>query len=267
MQSEKLEHGENVQENLIVNQTHVNKTRNRVIDIFFIFLLLIIPIILILIYKQRMDYSEESFENTEYKTDSEKIQSPESIQAQRQKETIERVERYYKESLPDQVIYSSSELGVSFIYMKGKGDDEISVSEIDNKIYVYPTAYDVESGHYLEVFEKNADETLKEALERLFLKGYDSNECYAYTRESNMFYPEGYIVGNIQLTGDIDIDDIALRYQNCPLGYTLLNGSSAFLAERNHPERFIFISGRQYPISYDREAPFGDWQNSIRFID
>lgn len=166
--------------------------------------------------------------------------------------------------LSNERTYTSKNLGISFSYLVNQGTETIEVKEVDNKIYIFPSSLGYSEGQYVEVFEKRRSETLPEALKRILLEGYSEEACEAYLSEFTGIYPENFEIANIRLTGNPDMEELMLRYDNCPFGYTQSNGISYFLMDTNHPEKFLFFSIGQYAISASEGMV---WQDTVRFVD
>lgn len=178
----------------------------------------------------------------------------------------------YEEPTDDENVfyYVSPNLGIRFMYNKVWANEYVSVNEVGNKIYVYPSKYGTyESGQYVEVFTKESSQTLEQALQTQFLIGYDSTKCEV-TNDTVLFtnsakYPSSYVVANITTTGEfIDVEVLTEKLKECPYPYTQSNGVSYFVEDTNHPDKYAFLSIGQYAIMIDDQTA---WQDTIEFLD
>lgn len=179
------------------------------------------------------------------------------------------VGKFEDTEIPDQKKYTSEALGVSFLYLENQGIENIVIEEEGSRIYIYGAAYERDSGQFVEVFSKDPNETLLTALEKQFLKDYPKTDCEAYIKENDSSHPESFEVGSIRVTGGWkDMDDLIARYGACPAVYTESNGISYFVADTNHPDKFVFFSIGQYGIAADPDgADRRMWQETIEFLD
>ncbi len=162
--------------------------------------------------------------------------------------------------------YTSPQLGISFLYLSSSQGSNFGVKEIGNQVYLYDLNYEYDTGQYLEVFTKQSDQTLKQAIEQTFLEGYTTDKCIATVSPASGEYPSSYIEGNITVPGEFtDMEEMAEKWQLCPQPYVRTNGISFFLMDGDKPDKFVFFSIGQYAIS----AGAGDltWQDTIVFLD
>lgn len=171
---------------------------------------------------------------------------------------------------PYQKEYLSHRLGVKFSYLKKDGQEKLVIKEVDNKVYLVSEEYldNLSSGQYVEVFQKDPEISLMQALEERFLKNYSEKNCGTVDLSSSGYkddYPESYEVANIEVLGQFDdVKGLLKKLENCPSPYTQSNGVSYFLMDKNHPEKFAFFSIGQYAIMADDDTT---WQKTFRFVD
>ena len=162
--------------------------------------------------------------------------------------------------------YTSPQLGISFLYLSSSQGSSIKIKEVANKVYIYDSNYDYDSGQYVEVFDKEPDQTLKQTIEETFLKDYSADKCIASSYPASEEYPSTYIQGNIIVPGEFtDIEEMALKWQECPQPYVRTNGISYFLMDGDKPDKFVFFSIGQYSILAGTEDL--TWQDTIVFLD
>lgn len=170
--------------------------------------------------------------------------------------------------------YTSEKLGISFNYLEKNNGLEpiILVKEIGNKVYLYPSNGSVDSGQYVEVFNKKLEDSLITAINNTILTGYSSTDCVATPLTENPIsnspaLPSSYLLASIQLpkTDADSPEDLVPLYNKCPKTYTTFGGISYFLMDQNHPSKFVFFSIGQYAIS--GTSSNNTWQDTLIFTD
>lgn len=161
--------------------------------------------------------------------------------------------------------YVSPVLGISFLYLTKFENQSISVRQEGQKIYVYPSDTAYTDGQFVEVFTKNVQDTLKDAVTGKFLANNDPNKCFI---EVSTFshYPSSYSIAEISYPQDTDLDlEVMTKKMNyCSADYAKTNGMRYFLDDATHPEKFVFLSIGQYSIN---ATPDKGWQDTIQFLD
>lgn len=173
---------------------------------------------------------------------------------------------------PNSNVFTSQNLGVSFNYTTkstGINDSKIAVKEIGNKIYVYSTNGAPENGQYLEMFSKNKNQSLIDAIKQKILTGYSLNDCLVKTMSgtfNGQSYPANFELAQIGVptTAGVDMETLSEEAKKCPAGYIALGGLNYFLIDVNHPDKFIFLNIGQYGI--DSGISDKPWQNTIKFL-
>ena len=211
-------------------------------------------------------YQNQQLKNQAYQTTSLEEVSSETTPSPTAQPTTPVASYTEDTSITGQKKYTSPQLGISFLYLSSSQGSSFKIKEVANKIYIYDSNYDYDSGQYVEVFTKESDQTLKQAIEETFLEGYTADKCIATSSPASEEYPSTYIQGNITVPGEFtDIEEMALKWQECPQPYVRTNGISYFLMDGEIPNKFVFFSIGQYAIS----AGAGDlaWQDTIVFLD
>lgn len=167
---------------------------------------------------------------------------------------------------PNLKTFTSQSLKVSFDYLEvipAYPDLKVKVETAGNKIYVY-TGTKAEEGQSAEVFKKDKNDTLEQAIRKQFLNGISEKDCFIEDLTSNYKYPAGYKVVDIGFPYDKNSDIPMFAQENkCPQGYTRSNGIAYFLGDSNHPEIYLYLSIGQYGINADNNKM---WQDTIRFL-
>lgn len=166
-------------------------------------------------------------------------------------------------------LYQSDKLGVQFNYKPSYFDTTISTKEVGNKIYVYASNTKAEDGQYLEEFSKEPQDSLELAIKKKFLAGYSESDCFVEKlKNDNGFgnlYPDSYELATISypLPTDTNLPFFA-NAEKCPAIYSKTNGINYFVYDKNHADKYLFVSVGQYAIDSGIEGKV--WQHTIRFI-
>lgn len=179
--------------------------------------------------------------------------------------TITRTEEKKKSDNPNLKTYHSSKSGLSFSYLEKQNSQTFAVTEKANKICISYETNDDEctAGQSVEVFEKGKLETLKTAIERMFLNGKDLTRCIVSVSDPNN-YPATFVKAEITFpkTEDFDMEKMAANTEYCSSKYSQTNGIRYFLEDKLHPTKFLFFSIGQYGISSENNKT---WQETVSF--
>jgi hypothetical protein len=175
---------------------------------------------------------------------------------------------------PNIKTYVSQNLGISFSYKEKYDNGEIiSTKELGNKIYVYSSVMKPEQGQYIEVFSKDPHDTLEAAITKMVLSGYSTSDCKITTGSKNLsgssFFPlPGYVFATISIPNTTYVNDpseLEPELKKCPIHYVSYGGLAYFVADQNHPNKFVFFSIGQYAITGDTEN--NTWQDTLKFLN
>ena len=177
---------------------------------------------------------------------------------------------------PNIKTFTSQKLGISFQYQeKYKGSDEtIMTKEIGSKVYVYSSNISdkPEEGQYVEVFNKEPNDFLSTAIEKIIMPGYSTSDCIiAETLSTNItgssvVLPESYrqAVIKVPINDGDDISDIGLKAEKCPRPYTSVGGLAYFFMDLQHPAKFAFFSIGQYALNAGDNIT---WEDTFKFVE
>jgi hypothetical protein len=170
--------------------------------------------------------------------------------------------------------FKSNDLKVSFDYINqmnnGGAETNVIANEQGNKIVIYPenspNAYD-----YAQVFSKNPNDTLDQAITKTILKGYNPNDC-----------PIGvaYGFGNNKFSSNVQTASIRYNANNeyqqsgypvdsskCPSEYTAVETARFFLMDKNHPDRFVFVlDGIPFRSGVDSSGRIKGWEDTFNLF-
>lgn len=167
---------------------------------------------------------------------------------------------------PNLKTFTSDALKISFDYLQVQPDypkEKTSVSVSGNKVYIY-MGTKPEEGQWVEVFQKDKNDTLAQAIKKQFLQGIADKDCFVVDSNAQNKFPANYKLAEISFPYDPNSDIPMFATENkCPQTYTQSNGISFFLADTNHPDIFLFFSIGQYGINADGGKM---WQETIKFL-
>lgn len=161
-------------------------------------------------------------------------------------------------------LYYSEALRVGFTY-KSFSDDYVPViTESGNKIYV---------GEYqsIEVFQKDQNVTLEQAIKNRILKGISDAECFVKIYEMSDESVKDYTSAGISYPSEKgSTDPLFTQKHICPIQYVETNGVRYFLMNKNMPTKFLFVDiGQDSMMSDGNPSTKGSlkgWYNSLRIV-
>ena len=175
---------------------------------------------------------------------------------------------------PNIKTFTSQKLGVTFNYQeKYVGSDEtVSTKEIGNRVYVYSSAIgQPDQGQYVEVFNKNPQQSFEDAIKGTILQGYSESDCLIQISNSNPTgskyqLPTNYEIARIDVphSGTEDMEIIGQKFAKCPRTYASSGGLAYFLFDSTHPDKYVFFSIGQYALNAGDNIT---WEDTFRFID
>lgn len=167
---------------------------------------------------------------------------------------------------PKAVEYTSDNLGVSFLYISKEGSQNLYVKEIDDHIFLYFPNENVPftgtddgflkkfattNSKYMEVFKKDPNQSLTDAIKQHILSGYKEDDCvlkeytYGPSKRDPSFQS---IVVSYDRTKVASHSDWYKKKDICPVKYTQFGGHYYFTMDKNHPGTFIFVAMGQDSI-------------------
>jgi hypothetical protein len=166
--------------------------------------------------------------------------------------------------------YSSDKLGVKFRYKSMSDLHEVVVEEKDSKIYLHLEKEALDMAKTIEVFDKDPNKTLKQAIEERFLKNYSRANCYVEDSSTipELKRPDGYEVANISYPAPTDPNDPFWENRDkCDPVYSKTNDVRYFLYNPSVPNKYVFLILGQDSIASDGTPPTPDggkdWSASI----
>ena len=172
--------------------------------------------------------------------------------------------------------YTSKDLGISFSYFQPeKFSAPLKVKEIGDKIYLYVNSSKTEpdeptKGQFIQVFNKDPQQDLKETIKTNFLQNYSLEDCIVATpslgKRYSTYNPNNEYL-RIDLPGPVeDVKTLEEKSAACPDVYTnTRKGTGYFVMDKNHSDRYAFVNLGQSGgfMSYPGLA----WDMTIRFND
>lgn len=167
----------------------------------------------------------------------------------------------------DSNTFSSTKLGISFRYGKladtTQPSSKINIQETGTKVFVYEGTAKPETGQYVEVFTKNPSDSLTEAIKKQLLAGISETDCFVKILTDPKL-PVDFSKATISYPVPTGSQDPAFTFgEKCPQNYRESNGISYFLADKNHPDKFVFLSIGQYAIPAQTGSTSLNWQDTI----
>ncbi|MFH1171454.1 MAG: hypothetical protein V1778_02865 [bacterium] len=161
--------------------------------------------------------------------------------------------------------YTSPASGISFVYADTVGGKTVKIREIADTIFVYIDGMAPEQGQYVRFFTKDSADTLKTAVEKRFLAGYSSTDCFMKSTTVRGL-ANGWEAAQVShsLTTTPDDPYWWANAEKCPQGYTTANGISYFLYNPVLPTKFYYVSIGQYAIPSDT-ADSG-WESTVQLV-
>lgn len=154
---------------------------------------------------------------------------------------------------PNVETFISQTLGISFKHQK-----DSAVKVIGNKVYVYSVETKPETGQYVEIFNKDANDSLITAVTKKFMNGFSSNDCVVELYKNSSDRVTINVAG-----GYAELQEMFEKVKKCPPTYTAQNGISYFWMDPKYPTKFAFFSIGQYAISGDSDK--NTWQDTFEF--
>lgn len=171
----------------------------------------------------------------------------------------------------EKVTFSSSSLGIAFDYAPTLGGDTLATQVEGDKVYVYDTRLPYAQGEYVEVFTKDPQQSIQQAIAQIILHGYNPDNCsLGAVHGAGTYYPPSYQIASIQYNDSSSNPQDGWPPQDpsvCPAQYTTTAGVSYFLMDTSHPSKLLFFSIGQTPISASSDPTDQmAWQDTVRFL-
>ena len=165
--------------------------------------------------------------------------------------------------------FTSGRIGIGFHFATTMPDDAkatLHTLEIGSKAYVYVSNMKPETGQSIEMFEKTPSDTLAQAIQKKFLTGIPSTDCFVRITVDPKA-PANIVKATIAYPVPSDSNDPAFTFgDKCPANYSESNGMAYFLLDTKYPDRFYYLSIGQYMIpAYDHTSDRG-WQDTVTVL-
>ncbi len=168
--------------------------------------------------------------------------------------------------------FTSPDLGVSFTYNDNSVWDgkPVQVKEIGNRVYLYAWDENPKDGRFIEVFSKNPNNSLPDAITKRFLQGYSIQDCHIMTANLAKIYYErgGFVYAQIgPVEPQNEIESLPQLAAKCPPIYTTINSLKYFLMDKAHPNTFLFFNMGQDTIDSGRTDEILSWDQTIQLLN
>lgn len=169
-------------------------------------------------------------------------------------------------------IFTSPDLGISFTYdgntlWDGK---PVQVKEIGDKAYLYAWDENPEDGRFVEVFSKDATDSLPDAITKRFLQGYSPQDCHVTVANlaKNYYERSGFVYAQIRpIEPPSAIESLPQLAAKCPPVYATINSLTYFLMDIAHPDKLVFFNIGQDTIDSGRTDVLITWDQTIQFVE
>ena len=169
--------------------------------------------------------------------------------------------------------YTSKRLKLSFSYFQSTNSPhKLEVEEEGNKISIFVVGSSGEKWvpKFVQVFDKNPEKSLSEAVSENFLNSYSPDNCGIkedeLEKKYKMYNPD-FEYATIRVLGiasDTSYEESRAKAALCPEDYISFNGIRYFVMDKKHPGRYAFVDIGQDNIS---AYPNMSWDMTIRFLD
>ncbi|HYD91798.1 MAG TPA: hypothetical protein VEA37_09970 [Flavobacterium sp.] len=174
----------------------------------------------------------------------------------------------YEDSKSDSMVgkgdvktYTSNDLGITFNYLDTEAQP-VKVARDGDRVYIAAGDQNIKKGQWVQVYKKDQNLTLAEAIQKDFLKEYSSVDCYVQIGD-NSGMPSNYVVAHISYPHDAGSNEPWWTNNNCPKDYAETNGIRYFLHDKNYPDKYFFFSIGQYAIPGNETKT---WQETFQVI-
>src|SRR5260370_24057201 len=180
-----------------------------------------------------------------------------------------------------------SKVGIRFLYISAIKNNPLRynppiVQELGNKVS-FSTGYP-NLQYFVQIFQKNPQDSLKTAVEKTFLTGYSPADCYFKMESPYNRYQNGY--QDTLETGMIDFpfsneygsggtQRSFAAFNKCPKDYIQAGEVKNYFAmDSKHPNKyaFIHIGGSNIVSRNERPNPSGvtyvtSWDETLQFVN
>ncbi len=169
-------------------------------------------------------------------------------------------------SYPGTKEYISQKLKIAFNYLPKVDGTIFQIKEVGDKVYIGISTAKAEDGQFVQVFSKDPQDSLEEAIKKKFLSGKSEKDCFVVDAPAPFKnYPANYQAVVISFPEPTNNDDPWWNgTEKCSADYAQANGIRYFLGDSLHPDKLLFFSIGQYSID---AGPNLTWQDTIRFLD
>ena len=175
-----------------------------------------------------------------------------------------------------QKTYISEKLGIRFTYNEiGFSGQKVLINEVNNKITI--STLGNPNDQFIEVFTKDPKDSLQKAIEKQFLQGIPSTDCFVVLDDENnritgLYDKESSVVRAFikYKKTNIPEDEPFEGSERCPALYTATNDAVYFEYDTKIPTKYIFLAIGQDGPTFDGNPPVNDtwtgWQSSIKIL-
>lgn len=170
--------------------------------------------------------------------------------------------------------FTSKELGISFDYAAGVERQRVLVREKDNRVYLsidFKENFEAQEHKFVEVFSKDPQDSLSEAVTKQFLQGYSLDNCPVQPVQFSKNPSREYVQIATPFTPEKTYAEKMEAENLCPPLYTYnrRTGVVYFMADPSHPDKYVFFKIGQDQILGTLPSDRGGltWDQTLKFTE
>lgn len=171
----------------------------------------------------------------------------------------------------DEKEYVSEKLGVKFTYSTITDTTykwPVTITEEGNRIqfWVQPNGGERSESHFLDVFEKDPNDSFTDAIQKSVLANYNPDDCVITIIRGDLMNPNNqYASINVPNQTDLDLGQIYELAKKCPDYYTATNFVGFFYYNTLHKDKFMYFSLGQDGSTQLKNGK--QWYQTVEFVD
>lgn len=178
------------------------------------------------------------------------------------------------EHIGDVHTYHSEKMDIRFDYVASYGKQNVLVKEIDNKVYIYSESStrkkDPTKGKYVQIFTKDKNMSLENAVHQYILKNYSTTNCpitAAILSKSYSTATRSYAQITVNTKPNASRLQKKEAFNKCPQEYTYTgSGLMYFMIDDTMPDKLFFFNIGQDNFSASKSEDYQilTWDQTVR---
>lgn len=167
--------------------------------------------------------------------------------------------------------YVSEKLGIKFTYSTITDPTykwPVRVVEEGNRIQIQyqPNGGEFTTGQFVDVFEKDPEDTLETAIQKSVLSGYSLDDCLIVTNPGDqMDSGARFAVINVPNQQNLEFDKVFELASKCPSDYTVTNFFAFFYSNPIHKDKLLYFSLGQEGSTVLKNGK--EWYQTVEFVN